>query len=113
MNDESLIAKIHGVSDSRPSGLRQWLLIWLPCTIVLDLLQFLFFDCSRLPLLSILFGLPAFGAAVALPIVLFETWTTQSASTLAKTVKSVLAVVLLTAIVCLAGVAVLLSHICS
>jgi hypothetical protein len=112
MKERRLIAGIHRKGPARASRLSVWLVVWLPCTLALDLLQFLFFDCSGLPLLSILFGLPTFGAAVALPIVLFETWTTPSGPAWVKAVKSVVAVVLLLAIACLAGVATAFTHIC-
>jgi hypothetical protein len=98
---------------SRSCGNRRrfWLIwLWLLLTLALDCLQFLLFDCSELPVLSLLFGFPAIGAAAALPIMLVANWTNDSRPLATKLLLSVLLAVGLLAIVCLAGIVMLFTH---
>jgi hypothetical protein len=88
-----------------------WLLVWLPLTLVLDVMQFLLSPCSGMPILSLLFGVPTFGAVVALPIVLVENWKDDSRRPITKVALSLVQIVALSAIVCLAGIILLFTHI--
>jgi hypothetical protein len=84
--------------------------IWLIATILLDGLQFLLLPANKAWLLSLLLGLPTFGAAVAVPIEFVRIWTNRSQSMPIKLVMSIVMFVGLSAIVCLAGGAMLFSH---
>jgi hypothetical protein len=86
--------------------------LWLPATLLLDGLQFLVFPGNSEPLMSLFFGLFTFGAALALPIALVENWTYPSRSLPTKVILSLLTILGLSAIVYLAGLAMLFTHIC-
>lgn len=85
--------------------------IWLIATILLDYLQLLIWPSNCLWWLSLLLGIPTFGAAVAMPIQLVRIWTNESRSVPMKLAMSALTFVGLSAIVCLAGFFMLLTHI--
>ena len=87
--------------------------IWFPATLALDLLQFLVFPCSREPLLAFVFGFLTFGPALALPISLIETWTDPWQPVATKVLRTVVTVVVLSALVCVAGFVVLYTHMCT
>jgi hypothetical protein len=89
---------------------RNLLWIWLIATIVLDYSQFLLLPGNKFWWLSLLFGLPTFGAAVAIPIEFSRIWSDPSRSAPSKLAWSVLMFVGLSAIVCLAGIFTLFSH---
>jgi|WetSurMetagenome_2_1015567.scaffolds.fasta_scaffold205355_1 hypothetical protein len=101
-------------SGRRYSGRRRlgWLGVWLLLTLALDCLQFLVFDCSEMPILSLLFGLPTFGAVAALPMLLVENWSHESRPLTLKLLVSVLETAGLLAIACLAGFFMLFTHLC-
>jgi hypothetical protein len=87
-----------------------WLCVWVLLTLVFDCLQLLAFDCSEMPVISLLLGLPTFGAAVALPMLLVENWRHDSRPLAMKLFLSVLEIVALSTIACLAGIMMLFTH---
>lgn len=91
-------------------GKQLWL--WLSLTVLLDFGQFLVFPCSGMPMLSLAFGAAAFGSLVAIPLALVAISKDERRSSSGKVLWSLLALVGLSSIVCLAGFPMLLTHMC-
>ncbi|RPJ57826.1 MAG: hypothetical protein EHM23_19270 [Acidobacteria bacterium] len=80
-------------------------------TLLLDLGQFLFFECSPLPGLSLLFGLFAFAPISLLPVgVLMMRRKQWEGETRLVIALSISALILLVSLVCLGGL--ILTHLC-
>lgn len=88
------------------------LYVWVCLTILLDFGQFFIFDCSYMPLLSLAFGLPAFGAIVATPLLLIETLQSETHSLLRKVVMSLVVVMAGMILTGAAGFLCLMTHFC-
>jgi hypothetical protein len=85
---------------------------WLLLTVVLDVTQFGFFDCSGLPILSLLFGVPTFGAIVGVPL-LCHAILSDSYRSMGRRVGMCTMVVFLGAAMAIpAGFLMLFTHIC-